>query len=677
MGAEVSSLVLKVTAEGAILTAEQLRQLSGSAKGAEDSFGKLAGRIAGFTTAADLAVRAGQAVLRGVKDLAVESVTLAASFEKSRMTWGVLVGDMAKGGKVFEDIYDFASRTPLSFEGLNQAATTIKGFGVATEDLIPTLSKLGDVAMGDNNKLQALALVYGQTMAQGKAKTQDLYQFINAGVPIFQMLADSMGRSSGEIKTLAADGAITFEEIEKALTKATSAGGQFYGMMEKTAESALVKWSTAQDNFKGQLAALGESVLPLVTAALDAANKEMERWNRNRAAAAGAVQAVSITNLASKGDIAGIRSFFQGLSGVSPDDVQGWIDEARKANPLANSGQAAALRAAEQELLQYRVKLGQPATSGSASPIIGAPATSLANPWTIEGDRYNAAYASYMRGGTQPYGELFQSDDLIEGADAMARMREEGDRSVASFQALVELWGEQEERARRLAEALDQIDEAFSRAGQSLFIESFKSLGEALVTGADAGESFAMAMASVGEQLLDSLPQLFLAAGLQAMIAGNWPLGLALVAAAGGTAFASGVVDGAKEANALGGVYSSPSLSAYSGGVYHSPQYFGFEGSRMAFAKGGVFAEAGPEAIMPLSRDGSGRLGVRAQGAGVSIVINNNSSGATASAQETTGPGGEKQIVVTVENIVKSALASGKMDGAMGRYGVRPKGVRN
>ncbi|MCB4121798.1 phage tail tape measure protein, partial [Klebsiella pneumoniae] len=55
---------------------------------------------------------------------------------------------------------------------------------------------------------------------------------------------------------------------------------------------------------------------------------------------------------------------------------------------------------------------------------------------------------------------------------------------------------------------------------------------------------------------------------------------------------------------AKGGVFDSPSLSAYSNQVYDSPQFF-------AFAKGaGVFGEAGPEAIMPLTRAGDGSLGV-------------------------------------------------------------------
>ncbi|GLW38467.1 phage tail tape measure protein [Pectobacterium carotovorum subsp. carotovorum] len=82
--------------------------------------------------------------------------------------------------------------------------------------------------------------------------------------------------------------------------------------------------------------------------------------------------------------------------------------------------------------------------------------------------------------------------------------------------------------------------------------------------------------------------------------------------------------------NALGGVYDSPSLSAYSGGVYNTPQMF-------AFAKGaGVFAEAGPEAIMPLTRAANGSLGVRAimpdvqsSNSGGNVYVTINESGAS------------------------------------------------
>lgn len=62
--------------------------------------------------------------------------------------------------------------------------------------------------------------------------------------------------------------------------------------------------------------------------------------------------------------------------------------------------------------------------------------------------------------------------------------------------------------------------------------------------------------------------------------------------------------------NAKGGVYSSSDLSAYSGQIVDNPTFF-------AFAKGaGVMGEAGPEAIMPLTRAADGSLGVRAVNGG-------------------------------------------------------------
>ncbi|EGT4335041.1 phage tail tape measure protein [Cronobacter malonaticus] len=86
--------------------------------------------------------------------------------------------------------------------------------------------------------------------------------------------------------------------------------------------------------------------------------------------------------------------------------------------------------------------------------------------------------------------------------------------------------------------------------------------------------------------------------------------------------------------NAKGGVYSSADLSRFSGSVVDTPTFF-------AFAKGaGVMGEAGPEAIMPLTRDATGRLGVKAlgsgtqSGAGVSVSIGTiNFSGGTGGAQ--------------------------------------------
>ncbi|WP_458020161.1 phage tail tape measure protein [Klebsiella pneumoniae] len=121
---------------------------------------------------------------------------------------------------------------------------------------------------------------------------------------------------------------------------------------------------------------------------------------------------------------------------------------------------------------------------------------------------------------------------------------------------------------------------------------------------------------SLGESVIQSLIQMatqaLITKAILASVGGGFGgifgsiFGGASGAASSGTAIQSA---GANFSfNALGGVYDSPSLSAYSNGVYSTPQYF-------AFAKGaGVFGEAGPEAIMPLTRGADGSLGVKAVG---------------------------------------------------------------
>ena len=103
--------------------------------------------------------------------------------------------------------------------------------------------------------------------------------------------------------------------------------------------------------------------------------------------------------------------------------------------------------------------------------------------------------------------------------------------------------------------------------------------------------------------------------------------------------------------HAKGGWYeNSPSLSAYSNGVYDKPHYF-------AFAQGGVFGEAGPEAIMPLKRGADGSLGVRASAGAVNIIVNNHAPNTKATATSRDDGRGGKSIEVVIDEIGGKNLA--------------------
>ena len=90
--------------------------------------------------------------------------------------------------------------------------------------------------------------------------------------------------------------------------------------------------------------------------------------------------------------------------------------------------------------------------------------------------------------------------------------------------------------------------------------------------------------------------------------------------------------------------------------------------------------EAGPEAVMPLSRGADGSLGVNASGIGgmqfaLRVVINNYST-EEVSATETVGDDGQRQLEVTIGTLINGHISSGKADKALSaRYGIKAQGV--
>ncbi|HEI9718441.1 TPA: phage tail tape measure protein [Klebsiella oxytoca] len=146
----------------------------------------------------------------------------------------------------------------------------------------------------------------------------------------------------------------------------------------------------------------------------------------------------------------------------------------------------------------------------------------------------------------------------------------------------------------------------------SAFDSMASSLASFAITGKGSFKSFTISILS---DLAQIATRIALSSALQSIFG---MVGSAFGGAIGGSAGAAGggnTPSGSYEAaaatvefNAKGGVYDSPSLSAYSNQIHDTPQFF-------AFAKGaGVFGEAGPEAIMPLTRGTDGSLGVRAIG---------------------------------------------------------------
>lgn len=214
---------------------------------------------------AELATPIGAIGLIGgaIAGIGVASVKSASELETLDTNLGTLLGSMDKGVALRKELQNYGQSTPYDTEGLAKAATTMLGYGVAQEKVMPVMKQLGDIAMGNKDHLNALALAYGQMSATGKVMKQDLNQMANAGFGVNQ-IAESMGVSVGKFNKMVGEGKVKIEDINKALTDATSAGGLFYQSAINSSSTFEGVMSNLGEAANNTLANIGTSLLPLV-----------------------------------------------------------------------------------------------------------------------------------------------------------------------------------------------------------------------------------------------------------------------------------------------------------------------------------------------------------------------------------------------------------------------------
>lgn len=223
-------------------------------------------------------------------------LSMAGDAEQTRVSFEVFTKSAESARKLLADLNRDSIPSPFTPETYQAAAKTLLGFGESLGNVRNSLRNLGEAAAATGQKdLSGLSLVYGQIIAQQRAFTQDLNQFVNQGIPIFDLLADTMQRPAGEMKKLAAEGKITSDVIQKAFADAAAEGGRFEGAMLKQSETLNGLLSILQGNLNVQLRTLGEKLLPGAKIAVQEANKQLSLFSKEieRMAADGTLDDIS------------------------------------------------------------------------------------------------------------------------------------------------------------------------------------------------------------------------------------------------------------------------------------------------------------------------------------------------------------------------------------------------
>ncbi len=172
-----------------------------------------------------------------------------AQFEQYMTSFEVLLGGAEQAQKRMDELVQFAAKTPFELPQVTEAEKRLLAYGVAAKDTAKYLPMLGDISMGNAEKLDRISLAYGQVVTNQRLYGTELRQFAENGVPLLDELAKLYGVTSVEMRKMVEDGKIGVDAVNAALESMTSAGGKFFGMMDKQSQTMNGMLATLRDNF--------------------------------------------------------------------------------------------------------------------------------------------------------------------------------------------------------------------------------------------------------------------------------------------------------------------------------------------------------------------------------------------------------------------------------------------
>ena len=241
--------------DAAAQSAERLSRTVGG--GLREAFLSLPG--AEFLTNPVVALTAGVGT---VSKLGMEARKTAVSFD-------VMLGSQEKSVAMLREINRYAADSPYSRLGAQDAARTMLGFGVAADQVMPSLRMLGDIAGGDSERFKGLALVFSQVAAAGKLQGQDLLQLISNGYNPLMDISRMTGKSVSRLRDEMSEGKVSFEMMRQAMLAATQEGGKFHGMIDRINGTPFGRFGQMVDQGVDTLLSLYNIVEPLLIPAFD------------------------------------------------------------------------------------------------------------------------------------------------------------------------------------------------------------------------------------------------------------------------------------------------------------------------------------------------------------------------------------------------------------------------
>ena len=279
------SYKITLDSNGAIKSMEKLDK---NAEKIDKQSNKLSGTFSKVGSVGAKAFRSTAIAVGGVASALAGLIGYGAKFnaeiEQYQTSFEVMTGSAEEASKLVEDLKKMGAETPFELSDLAETTQLLMNYGFEAEEAKDRLKMLGDISQGSAEKMNRIAMAYGQMSSAGKVQLEDIKQMIEAGFNPLQEISESTGESMASLYDRISKGTISVDEITASMQRSTSEGGKYFQSMEKQSKTVNGQISTLQDNFKslaGTLSSgfsdsLATEILPEINDALQELNTAFE-----------------------------------------------------------------------------------------------------------------------------------------------------------------------------------------------------------------------------------------------------------------------------------------------------------------------------------------------------------------------------------------------------------------
>lgn len=209
--------------------------------------------------------------------VAVAGLKFNATMEQYITSFEVMTGSAEEAADIMERLKKIGAETPFDTETIADTTQLLMNYGMTADEAISKMQMLGDISQGSADKMNRIAMAYGQMSSAGKVQLEDVKQMIEAGFNPLQEISESTGESMASLYDRISKGTLSVDEITASMQRATAEGGKYFQSMEKQSKTVSGLISTMKDNAQQLLGSVMEPISEsLRTSLLPAAIEAIE-----------------------------------------------------------------------------------------------------------------------------------------------------------------------------------------------------------------------------------------------------------------------------------------------------------------------------------------------------------------------------------------------------------------